>query len=84
MVGFPKSGHILLNLNFIHKLNYDLYIYVTLLHLRSKESRGLHIGPRAEGVYIRQTTRAHVTNTKCTTLRGQVKWKSRDTTEIYP
>ena len=43
------------------------------------------LGPAALvpwGVHIRQTTRAHVTNTKYTTLRGQIKGKSRDTSEI--
>ena len=45
------------------------------------------LGPAALvpwGVHIRQTTRSHVTNTKCTTLRGQIKGKSRDTSEILP
>ena len=36
------------------------------------------------GVHIRQTTRAHVTNTKCTPLRGRIKGKSRDIPEILP
>ena len=29
--------------------------------------------PRAEGVHIRQTTRAHVTNTKCNTFTPKIK-----------
>ena len=41
-------------------------------------------GPHALGIHIRQIPHGHVTTIKCTTLRGRIKGKSRDTFEMYP
>ena len=41
-------------------------------------------GPRAEGVHIRHTTRAHVTNTKCNTFTPKIKRIYSITYLIFP
>ena len=40
--------------------------------------------PQASGIHIRQIPHGHVLTITCTTLRGQIKGKSRDTFEILP
>ena len=42
------------------------------------------LSPWAMGIHIRQIPHAHVTTITCTTLRGRIKGKSRDTNLMYP